>query len=61
MIEKLKLSIACLEEVLKEDSSRLTSEFHVICYNRWVGELRAYRRILKMMEEEQDGKSINED
>lgn len=55
MIEKIKLSIACLEEVVKEDAGRLTSQSHIACYNRWVGELRAYRRILKMLEEEQNG------
>jgi len=54
MIEKLKLSIACIEEVLKEDRDRLISPLHIACYNRWVGELRAYRRILKMLEEEQN-------
>ncbi|AGY48414.1 hypothetical protein Spock_14 [Bacillus phage Spock] len=55
MIEKLKLSITCIEEVLKEDRDRLVSPLHIACYNRWVGELRAYRRILKMMEEENNG------
>ncbi|QEM43066.1 hypothetical protein CHOTACABRAS_12 [Bacillus phage Chotacabras] len=54
MIETLKRSIECLEEVLKEDAGRLTSQSHIACYNRWVGELRAYRRILKMLEEEEN-------
>ncbi|AEW47282.1 hypothetical protein BCB4_0050 [Bacillus phage B4] len=54
MIEKLKLSIACIEEVLKEDRNRLVSPLHIACYNRWIGELRAYRRILKMMEGEEN-------
>jgi len=55
MIENIKLSIQCLEEVVKEDVGRLTSQSHIACYNRWVGELRAYRRILKMLEDEQNG------
>ncbi|UGO48826.1 hypothetical protein JARJAR_12 [Bacillus phage vB_BanH_JarJar] len=54
MIEKIKLSIQCLEEVVKEDAGRLTSQSHIACYNRWVGELRAYRRILKMLEDEKN-------
>ncbi|USL89418.1 hypothetical protein vBBceHLY2_00142 [Bacillus phage vB_BceH_LY2] len=53
MKERIKLSIECLEEVVKEDESRLRSSLHIACYNRWVGELRAYRRILKMLEEEE--------
>lgn len=52
MKEKIKLAIECLEEVVKEDAGRFTSQLHYACYNRWVGELRAYRRILKMMEED---------
>ena len=55
MIETIKLAIQCLEEVVKEDVGRLTSQSHIACYNRWVGELRAYRRILKMLEDEQNG------
>jgi len=54
MMEKLKISIQCIEEVLKEDRDRLVSPLHIACYNRWVGELRAYKRILKMMEEEEN-------
>jgi len=53
-MEKLKISIQCIEEVLKEDRDRLVSPLHIACYNRWVGELRAYKRILKMMEEEEN-------
>lgn len=52
MKDKIKLSIKCLEDVIKEDTGRCSSQLHYACYNRWVGELRAYRRILKMIEEE---------
>lgn len=51
MIEKIKERIIILEEVIKDSRDSLISETNVIHFNRWVGELRAYKSILKIMEE----------
>lgn len=51
MKEKLKERIKILEEIIKEDKGKPKDQLQVVCYNRWIGELRTYKLILKEMSE----------
>lgn len=53
MKELIEERIEILEEIIKEDKGKLSSDSHVVCFNRWIGELRAYKSVLKLIKEKE--------